>query len=287
MQLCRYQVGQRASRWGILRGDQVIPVESLATDLPGTLAGLMDLAEVLPQKLEGWQTALAVEPKPTLLQPVPAPEKVICIGLNYRDHAKETNAAIPTEPVVFSKFPSALSGPYDPIVLPAIAFEVDYEAELVVVIGKTTRQVSVDQAMKSVFGYCCGHDVSARDWQKGKPGGQWLLGKTFDTFAPIGPAITLRSAVPDPGKLAIKMSINGEVLQESNTSELIFSIPELISYVSQVVTLRPGDLIFTGTPAGVGAARKPPRFLKPNDLCRVEIEGLGAIENRCVSATGG
>ncbi len=171
MQLCRYQVGQKATRWGVLRGTQVIPVESLATDLPGSFQGMVDLAEQLPAKLKGWETAPALDPTPVLLAPVPAPEKVICIGLNYRDHAIETNAAIPTEPVVFSKFPSAVVGPFDKIALPNLSTQVDYEAELVVVMGKVARKVSEDKALEYVFGYCCGHDVSARDWQKGKRGG--------------------------------------------------------------------------------------------------------------------
>ncbi|MEZ6088476.1 MAG: fumarylacetoacetate hydrolase family protein [Pirellulaceae bacterium] len=155
---------------------------------------------------------------------------------------------------------------------------------MVIVIGKTTHDVAEHQAMSSVFGYTCGHDVSARDWQKGTPGGQWLLGKTFDTFAPIGPVIVDAEELSDPGNLSVKMRVSGDCLQNGTTRELIFSVAELVSHVSQVCTLRPGDLIFTGTPPGVGAARNPRRFLKPGDVCTVEIEGIGSLTNPCVAS---
>lgn len=283
MQLCRYKTSADTLVFGALGPDGIVPLHDVSPSLPSEFAALVANLSKLENAL-----VVAEKVKPSvnisrLVAPLPTPEKIICIGLNYRDHARETGAAIPIEPVVFSKFSSAISGPYDPIVLPAASTEVDYEAELVVVIGKSVHRVSAVEAMDCVAGYCCGHDVSARDWQKGKPGGQWLLGKSFDSFAPIGPGLTLRSQIADPGKLAIRMVINGQTLQDSTTADLIFNIPELIQYVSQVATLRPGDLIFTGTPAGVGAARTPPRFLQPGDVCRVEIEGLGAIENRCVA----
>jgi 2-keto-4-pentenoate hydratase/2-oxohepta-3-ene-1,7-dioic acid hydratase in catechol pathway len=162
-----------------------------------------------------------------------------------------------------------------------VAHQVYYEAELVVVIGRTTRHVSVGDAMQHVYGYTCGHDVSARDWQKGRPGGQWLLGKTFDTFAPVGPCVVSANEIPDPSNLAIRMRLNGEVVQESTTAQLIFDIPTLIAHLSTIVTLKPGDLIFTGTPPGVGAARTPPVFLTSGDQCSVEIEGIGTLTNRC------
>ena len=164
-----------------------------------------------------------------LLPPVPAPEKIICIGLNYRDHAIETGAEIPSEPIVFSKFNTALIGHGDAIKLPSIAKQVDYEAELVVVMGRTAKHVRVDQAMEHVYGYTCGHDVSARDWQTGRPGGQWLLAKTFDTFAPVGPCVVTADEIPDPANLRVQMQWNGETVQDSTTSQLIFSIPTLIS----------------------------------------------------------
>jgi len=204
--------------------------------------------------------------------------------LNYRDHAIETGAEIPSEPVVFSKFNSALIGHGETILLPAVSSQVDYEAELVVVIGRRAKRVSEENAMSHVFGYTCGHDVSARDWQKGRPGGQWLLGKTFDTFAPIGPCVVTAQELKDPSDLRVKMHLNKTVVQDSTTAQLIFSIPTLIAHLSKIVTLKPGDLIFTGTPPGVGAARNPPVFLQPGDRCTVEIEGIGQLTNDCLAS---
>jgi 2-keto-4-pentenoate hydratase/2-oxohepta-3-ene-1,7-dioic acid hydratase in catechol pathway len=161
--------------------------------------------------------------------------------------------------------------------------EVDYEAELVVVIGRTTRHVAVKDALKCVAGYTCGHDVSARDWQKGRPGGQWLLGKSFDTFGPIGPWLVTTDEIPDPSNLRVRMHLSGEVVQDSTTRQLIFDIPQLISHLSKIMTLKAGDLIFTGTPPGVGMAKTPPRFLRHGDVCTVEIEGIGPLTNPCVA----
>jgi 2-keto-4-pentenoate hydratase/2-oxohepta-3-ene-1,7-dioic acid hydratase in catechol pathway len=219
-----------------------------------------------------------------LLAPVPDPQKVICIGLNYADHAAESGATPPPEPVVFNKFPSAVCASGEPIVLPTVAKEVDYEAELVVVIGKGGRDIPREKALSHVAGYACGHDVSARDWQLRKPGGQWLLGKTFDRFAPFGPYLVTADEVGDPGTLDIALRLNGETMQKSNTRQLIFPVDQLIAYVSQVCTLSPGDVLFTGTPGGVGMGRKPPVFLKPGDVVEVEIEKLGVLRNEVVAA---
>jgi 2-keto-4-pentenoate hydratase/2-oxohepta-3-ene-1,7-dioic acid hydratase in catechol pathway len=209
--------------------------------------------------------------------------KVICIGKNYADHAREMGGEPPEIPVVFSMFPSAIIGPGDDVVLPRISNQVDYEAELVVVIGKPGRHIARERAMDHVFGYCCGNDISARDWQKGKPGGQWLLGKTFDTFAPLGPVLVTKDEIKNPHQLDVCCRLNGEVMQTSNTSSLIFQIDFLISHLSQFITLAPGDLIFTGTPPGVGAGRKPPLFLKPGDTVEVEIESVGVLANPIVA----
>jgi 2-keto-4-pentenoate hydratase/2-oxohepta-3-ene-1,7-dioic acid hydratase in catechol pathway len=219
-----------------------------------------------------------------LLPPIPDPEKVICIGLNYADHAAETGAKVGEEPVVFCKFPTAIRGPGEPIELPPASSEVDYEAELVVVIGREAKNVSRERALDYVAGYTCGHDVSARDWQKHKPGGQWLLGKSFDSFAPIGPHLVTADEVPDPHNLAIQMRLNGKVMQDSTTAQLIFRIDHLVSYLSRVCTLKAGDLIFTGTPPGVGMARKPPVFLQPGDIAEVVIEGIGVLSNPVIAA---
>jgi 2-keto-4-pentenoate hydratase/2-oxohepta-3-ene-1,7-dioic acid hydratase in catechol pathway len=218
-----------------------------------------------------------------LLAPVLSPGKVICIGLNYRDHAAESGVEPPSEPVVFSKFSNAVIGPDEAIRLPAVCHQVDYEAELVVVIGKRGKHVPQAAAFDYVAGYMNGHDVSARDWQLQKPGKQWLLGKTPDTFAPTGPWLVTADEVPDSRNLGIKLRLNGNTMQNSSTRELIFGVDELIAYVSQITTLEPGDLIFTGTPPGVGMARKPPVFLKPGDVCEVEIDGCGILKNPVIA----
>lgn len=222
---------------------------------------------------------LAAEPS-QLLAPVPNPEKVICVGLNYADHARETGKEAPPVPVIFNKFPTAITAHGQPIYLPSESSEVDYEAELVVVIGRGGRHISESVALDHVAGYCCGNDVSARDWQIRKPGGQWLLGKSFDSFAPFGPELVTADEVGDANDLRIMLRLNGQTMQDSRTSQLIFSVPRLINYVSSVCTLKPGDLIFTGTPSGVGTARKPPVYLQPGDEVEVAIERVGVLKNR-------
>ncbi len=218
-----------------------------------------------------------------LLPPVPRPEKVLCIGLNYADHAKESGMQPPAEPVVFCKFPTAVSADGDPIVLPRASGQVDYEAELVVVIGVGGRHIAAERAREHIAGYCCGNDVSARDWQLHKPGGQWLLGKSFDTFAPFGPALVTADEVGPTSDLRIQLRLNGQVMQDSSTRQLIFPVEQLVAYVSDVCTLAPGDVIFTGTPPGVGFARKPPVFLRPGDVVEVEIDRLGSLRNPVVA----
>lgn len=231
--------------------------------------------------LEAAQAPLPEQVK--LLAPIPSPEKLICVGANYADHARESGMKPPSEPVIFNKFSTAVCTHEDPIVLPRLSDQVDYEAELVVVIGSGGRHIAKEQAKHHIAGYCCGNDVSARDWQHHRPGRQWLLGKSFDGFAPFGPALVTSDEIPDPGKLRIQLRLNGRTMQDSNTAQLIFPVDELIAYVSGVCTLKPGDVIFTGTPAGVGAARKPPVFLKPGDTMEVEIENLGVLRNRVVA----
>nr|WP_303652729.1 fumarylacetoacetate hydrolase family protein [Paludisphaera mucosa] len=213
------------------------------------------------------------------MPPIPDPQKILCIGLNYRDHAIESGAAIPPEPVLFSKYPNTLIAHGDAIVLPPESAEVDYEAELVVVIGRGGRRIPREWALKHVGGYMPGHDVSARDWQLNKPAKQWTAGKTFDTFAPTGPFLTTADEIPDPQALGIRLRLNGRTMQDSSTAQFIFPIAELVSYLSNIMTLLPGDLIFTGTPPGVGMARKPPVWLKPGDSVEVEIDGLGVLQN--------
>jgi 2-keto-4-pentenoate hydratase/2-oxohepta-3-ene-1,7-dioic acid hydratase in catechol pathway len=218
-----------------------------------------------------------------LLAPVPRPGKLICIGLNYRDHAAESNMPIPERPVVFSKFTTSVVGPGDSVVLPLTSSQVDYEAELAVVIGRRAKNVSRDRAFDYVLGYTIVNDVSARDFQFAD--GQWQRGKSCDTFAPMGEAITTTDDVPDPHCLSIKLRLNGQTMQDSNTDQLIFGVPELIEFLSETITLEPGDVIATGTPSGVGFARKPPVFIKHDDVMEVEIEKLGTLTSPVVAAS--
>lgn len=224
-----------------------------------------------------------IDPKKVkLLAPIPRPGKIICIGLNYADHARETGKAIPTYPVVFSKYANAVIAPGENIVLPKVSTQVDYEAELAFVIGKRGRSIPEDKAMEYVVGYTIVNDVSARDYQNRTS--QWTMGKTFDTFAPMGPALVTKDEIADPHKLRIGLTIGEqEVLQNSNTSNLIFGIPKLVASLSEVMTLEPGDVVSTGTPPGVGDARKPQRFLKPGDVVHVWVEGLGTLTNLVVA----
>lgn len=286
MRLISYQ-SSAGPRIAALRGEKY--VDLAAAGLPGSMSELLALGDAgLRRAAEAAAAGRELQPAEIqkLLAPVHDARKVICVGLNYADHARESGATPPDEPVLFNKFPTALRGHGEPILLPRVSHEVDYEAELVVVIGRGGRHIAREQALEHVAGYCPGHDVSARDWQLRKPGKQWLLGKTFDTFAPCGPALVTRDEVPNPGKLAIRMRLNGETMQDSNTDQFIFPVEELIAYISQVCTLEPGDLIFTGTPPGVGFARQPPRFLKPGDVAEVEIEGLGVLRNPVTAEAG-
>ncbi|MEM8679510.1 MAG: fumarylacetoacetate hydrolase family protein [Planctomycetota bacterium] len=215
---------------------------------------------------------------------IPDASKLICVGRNYAEHAREQGAEVPQEPLIFAKAPSALHPHQGEIQLPKPSDQVDYEAELVVVIGRRAWQVPQAEALDYVAGYCCGNDVTARDWQKQKPGQQWLLGKSFDTFAPLGPWLVSSREVVDPGSLQVQMQLNGRVVQNGHTSQMMFPVDFLIAYLTQVMTLEVGDLIFTGTPAGVGVAQDPPRFLQPGDHLAVEIDGVGRLENRVVAA---
>lgn len=215
-----------------------------------------------------------------LLAPVPRPPKLICVGLNYRDHAIESNMAIPEVPTIFNKFATAVIGPGEKIVLPKASTQPDYEAEFAFVIGRGGRHIPAERWRDHVFGYTILNDVSARDFQLRTT--QWLMGKTFDTFAPMGPYLVTADEIADPHNLNISLTIHGETLQQSNTRELIFKVPDLIAFLSSVFTLEPGDVISTGTPSGVGFARKPPRYLGVGDEVVVTVEGLGELRNPVV-----
>jgi 2-keto-4-pentenoate hydratase/2-oxohepta-3-ene-1,7-dioic acid hydratase in catechol pathway len=209
--------------------------------------------------------------------PINRPEKIICVGLNYRDHAEDTNQSPPERPLLFAKWANSLIGPGEAIVIPEITRRVDYEAELGVVIGSQVRGASRENAMSAIAGYVCVNDVSARDLQHADT--QWVRGKSLDTFCPVGPALVPASEVPDPGNLRVRTIVNGEVLQDGTTANMIFGIPELIAFISEAITLEPGDLIATGTPAGVGMARNPRVWLKDGDEVTVEIDGIGSLTN--------
>jgi 2-keto-4-pentenoate hydratase/2-oxohepta-3-ene-1,7-dioic acid hydratase in catechol pathway len=215
--------------------------------------------------------------------PIDRPGKIVCVGLNYSDHAEEQGAELPKAPLLFAKFPSSLIGPGEPIVIPPLVQQADYEAELGVVIGTTVRSVSKENALEAVRGYICANDVTARDLQFGD--GQWTRGKSVDTFCPIGPQLVPAADVSDPHNLRIRTIVSGEVLQDSTTANLIFGVDEIIAYASQTSTLEPGDLILTGTPAGVGVFRNPKRLLDDGDEVTIEIEGLGELTNPVRRAT--
>ena len=212
-----------------------------------------------------------------LCAPVPRPGKLICIGLNYRDHAAEQGVAVPESPIVFSKFTTSIIGPEDSVVIPPACTQPDYEAELAVVIGRTAKNVTRARAYEHVFGYCAFNDVSGRDFQFADK--QWQRGKSCDTFAPMGPFVATRDEIKDPHGLPIRMRLNGQVMQDSRTDQLVFGVPELIEFLTASITLEPGDIIATGTPPGVGFARKPPVYLKAGDRMEVEIDGLGVLVN--------
>jgi ureidoglycolate lyase len=278
VKLATFSTGEGAEI-GIVDGDQVI---SLTRASPQLASGMIDLIARWDEvKSEvGRTTGPRVPLKNVhLLPPIRRPGKILAIGLNYSDHIRETGAELPKEQVWFCKQPTAANGPYDPIVLPKVSEQVDYEVELVAVIGKGGRYIGKENAAAAVFGYCAGNDVSARDWQRATP--QWMLGKSFDTHAPFGPWITTADEVGDPHRLGLRSFVNGRKRQDSNTRQFVFNVWDQIEHVSKVMTLEPGDLIFTGTPGGVGMAMNPPSYLRDGDRVRVEVDVLGALEAVC------
>lgn len=267
-------------------GDSYVDLTATDAKFPGSVRELLANSELLKAAGEAAKAPNAVKVPVAgakLHAPIHDPQKIVCVGLNYRDHAIESNMPIPKEPVLFSKFPSALIGSGEPIVAPKVSTRVDFEAELVIVIGKKGRKISEANALDHVAGYAVGHDVSARDWQLEKDGKQWMVGKTFDTFAPVGPVLVTKDEVADVHNLSIKLRLNGKTMQNSNTKEFIFSVPQMVSYISQVITLVPGDLIFTGTPPGIGHALSPQVYMKAGDVAEVEIEGLGTLVNPVIT----
>ena len=271
---------------GIVIGDRIIPISRAA---PGLAADMIDLIARWAE-LEGELRRLAGEARQTvplksvtLKAPVLRPGKIMAIGLNYADHIAESGVDAPPHQVWFSKAVTAVNGPFEPILLPPGPAFVDYEAELVAIIGTGGRRIPREAAPGAVFGWCVGNDVTERAWQHWTP--QWVLGKSFDSHAPFGPWITTADEVADAHALRITCKVNGQVRQSSRTSNLVFDFWSQVEHLSQAMTLEPGDLLFTGTPGGVGAAMEPRRFLAQGDRVRVEIDGLGAIENACETET--
>merc|ERR1719272_1180701 len=262
-------------------GGEIADITKANADIPTDMRSLLSMEGGVAKA----KAAVAGAPKIPrdqirLMAPIYNPEKIICIGMNYVDHCTEQNMPVPTEPVVFSKFASCIVATGDNIMLPEETKELDFEVEMCIVVGKKARRVAEKDAMDYVAGYTVAHDVSARDWQLKRNGGQWLMGKTFDTFAPIGPAIVTTDEIGDIHKKAIKCRLNGESVQDSSTEQLVFNVNQVIAWCSKNVTLNPGDLIFTGTPPGVGCFRKPdPLWLKDGDVVECEIEGIGIISN--------
>ncbi len=295
MKLVRFSTNGQTPRLGVLQGDRIADLQASAAAsltrrgvtraaeiaaalVPSSTRAFLEGGPMVEETIAGikeWVTIPANSAR--LHAPITDPGKFICIGLNYRDHAEEANQPIPKEPPIFAKWSNAILDPNEPILRPRGSNQLDWEVELGVVIGKTARFVSRDKALDHVWGYTIINDVSARDFQF--IGSQWMAGKIPETFAPVGPYIADRSDIPDPHVLELKLWVNGKQMQGGNTKTFIFDVRYIVSYLSGLMTLSPGDLIATGTPPGVGFARKPPVFLQPGDTCRLEITGLGQIEN--------
>ncbi|TDU28245.1 2-keto-4-pentenoate hydratase/2-oxohepta-3-ene-1,7-dioic acid hydratase in catechol pathway [Panacagrimonas perspica] len=282
MRLAMVSLGDAPARPALITNDRVHDIGKHLPDAPKTMIGIIEALDSLEDAL----TKLAAGPGDQALKdvrlhaPVPRPGKILALGLNYKDHAAEANMTLPEIQTWFSKMTTSTNGPYDGIDLPRVSTKLDYEAELGVIIGKRARHVTREQARDVIAGYVVANDVSVRDWQLRTS--QFVVGKSFDTHCPFGPWITTADEIPDPQALRIGCTVNGEVRQDSSTSEMVFDVFQMIEHLSQAMTLEPGDLLITGTPAGVGAVSKPPRYLKAGDVVRVEIEKLGFIENKVV-----
>src|SRR5579883_2111025 len=278
MKFVTFSEGDANARPGLLTGDSVVDISSRFRSMLSVIHGGAEALKVTASIDAGARLSLdAVK----LLAPIPDPPRIFCIGLNYRDHAVESRMEVPKVPTVFLKLPTALVGHGEAIRLPSISSQPDYEVEFACVIGRDGHRIARENWLDYVFGYTILNDVSARDVQLATS--QWVLGKSFPTFAPLGPAIVTKDEIPDPHALDIRLSIDGELLQHSNTQELIFKLPDLIAYLSSIVPLLPGDIISTGTPAGVGLGRTPQRWLKPGETVTCEVAGLGQLVNHVVA----
>lgn len=304
---CRIELGPQEAEQKCHFVEKEYPMKLLrygpkGSETPGVLddyGGIRDLSGVIDDfdahvlgggKLDevlgiNLSTLPPVPGSPRLGVPVPRVGKFICVGLNYADHAKESGMEIPKEPVLFMKATSAVSGPFDDVVLPKFAEKMDWEVELGVIIGREARYVSLESALEHVAGYCVVNDLSERKFQL-ESGGQWVKGKSSDTFGPIGPYLVTRDEIPDSGSLPLWLELNGERVQDGNTSTMVFDVPYLVHYISHYMSLQPGDIISTGTPPGVGLGMNPPQFLKEGDIMRLGVEGLGEQEQKVVRYTG-
>jgi 2-keto-4-pentenoate hydratase/2-oxohepta-3-ene-1,7-dioic acid hydratase in catechol pathway len=267
-------------RPGALQGDHVMDLSDQVRNIRELIEGGPEFLLSIREALDKRRRQIPLD-QVNLLAPILNPPRIFCLGPAYRDHAIETHQAIPTVPTIFLKLTSALNGPHSPVVVPKPTQQPDYEAEFAFVIGKGGKAIAGERWREHVFGYTIMNDVSARDIQMSTP--QWSLGKSFDTFAPLGPAIVTQDEISDPHSLDIKLSIGGEVLQNSNTRELIFKIPDLISYISSIASLEAGDIVSTGTPSGVGLGRTPHRWLRPGETIITEIQGIGQLVNPVVA----
>ena len=287
MRLCTFSSAGTDARLGAETERGIVDLRAVDPALPATLRELLEAGESGLARARAALAAAGPEhqrPRGAvqLLPPIADPGKIVCIGLNYRDHAAEVNLPLPEHVTVFAKWPNTLIGDGAAIVIPRESHRVDYEAELAFVIGTRARHVPEERGLEVVAGYTCLNDVSVRDYQSRTS--QWTIGKVFDTHGPCGPVLVTRDEIPDPQRLRIACSIDGELLQNSSTSEMVFSVARLVAELSAVMTLEPGDIVATGTPAGVGTSRTPRRWIKPGERVRVEIEGIGALENPAVAA---
>lgn len=278
MKLCRY-VQHGEAKLGVVVGGAIIDIAAALPDAPRDMIALIEAWDdwrgplvALEAQAQGGVPLVEAD----LLAPIARPGKILAMGLNYADHIAETGNEPPKNQVWFCKHLTSVNAPFAPIEMPLVSTSIDYEAEMVAVIGRRGRHISKADAPAAIFGYCVGNDVSVRDWQRQTP--QWVLGKSFDTHAPFGPWITTADEVGDPHTMGIRAIVNGEVRQNSNTQHLVFDTFDQVAHVSKAMTLEPGDIIYTGTPGGVGVAMSPPQFLKAGDRVRIEIDKLGAIE---------
>jgi len=289
VRLCTYSSGAQALL-GAANERGIADLRAVDPSLPATMRELLEGGDDMlarARRALGAARDEHVRPRTgvTLLPPVPNPSKIVCVGLNYRDHAAEVNLELPEYVTIFAKWPNTLIGDGAAIVIPRESHRVDYEAELAFVVGKRARRVAEADALGFVAGYTCFNDVSVRDYQSRTS--QWTFGKVFDTHGPCGPFLVTRDEVPDPQSLRIRCSIDGETLQDSSTAQMVFGVARLVAELSAVMTLEPGDVVATGTPAGVGTSRTPRRWIAPGERVRVEIDGLGVLENPAVADSGG